>query len=130
MTDDLTIDGAAVRDIPSFYDEINRVFMSGESWRLGASLDALDDLLYGGYGALHGRERARVVWSDHEASRRALGREATIAHHRSKLDRPGVFNAERARSAIADLEAGAGTTYFEIVLAIVADHPKIELVLA
>jgi RNAse (barnase) inhibitor barstar len=130
VTDDLTIDGAAVHDIPSFYDEINRVFMSGESWRLGESLDALDDLLYGGYGALHGRSGARVVWTDHEASRRALGRETTIAYHRSKLERPGVFNAERARSAIADLEAGTGETYFEIVLAILADHPEIELVLA
>ena len=130
MTDDLTIDGARVRDIPSFYDEVNRVFMSGESWRLGESLDALDDLLYGGYGALHGRSGARVVWADHAASRRALGREATIAHHRSKLERPGVFNAARARSAIADLEAGAGATYFEIVLEIIADHSEIELVLA
>jgi RNAse (barnase) inhibitor barstar len=130
MPDELTIDGVAVHDIPSFYDEINRVFMSGESWRLGESLDALDDLLYGGYGALHGRSSARVVWTDHEASRRALGREATIAHHRSKLERPGVFDSGLARSAISALEAGEGTTYFEIALAIFADHPSIELVLA
>jgi len=41
----LIIDGANIRDIASFYDEINRVFMVGEDWQLGASLDGLDDML-------------------------------------------------------------------------------------
>lgn len=130
MSTELRIDGAAVRDIPSFYDEVNRVFMTGETWRLGESLDALDDLLYGGYGALAGRSEVCVVWTDHELSRRSLGRETTIAHHSAKLARPDVFDPERARSAIADLEAGAGSTYFDIVLGIFADHPDVELVLA
>ena len=43
----LTIAGHAIRDIASFYDEINRVFMACEDWSLGPSLDALDDLFYG-----------------------------------------------------------------------------------
>lgn len=38
---ELTIDGNRIRDIPSFYMEINSVFMSGEEWQLGPSLDAL-----------------------------------------------------------------------------------------
>ncbi|RUQ99217.1 ribonuclease inhibitor [Labedella endophytica] len=130
MSTEFRIEGTAVVGILSFYDELNRVFMAGESWTLGPSLDALDDMLYGGYGALHGLEGARVVWTDHAASRHALGRSETIAHHRSKLDRPGTFNAERARSAIADLEAGTGSTYFDTVLEIFESHPRIELVLA
>lgn len=47
----LTIDGAQINGIEDFYAEINRVFMAQENWQLGASLDALDDMLYGGYGA-------------------------------------------------------------------------------
>lgn len=129
MTVSLLIDGTRITDIPSFYDEVNRVFMAGESWTLGPSLDALDDLLYGGYGALHGASSARVEWSDHERSRRALGREATIAHHAAKLEIP-AYDAERARAAIVELEAGRGRTYVDIVLEIFADHPRIELVLA
>lgn len=129
MTVRLLIDGARVTDIASFYDEVNRVFMAGETWTLGASLDALDDLLYGGYGALHGLESARVEWTDHELSRRALGREATIAYYAAKLENP-AFDADRARSAIAELESGNGRTYFDIVLEIFAEHPTIELVLA
>jgi hypothetical protein len=56
----LRLDGRRITGIPSFYDEVNRVFMADESWTLGPSLDALDDLLYGGYGALHGADRVRV----------------------------------------------------------------------
>ena len=129
-TPDLVIDGAAVHDIPSFYDEVNRVFMAGEDWRLGESLDALDDLLYGGYGTLRDRPlTVRVVWTDHERSRTALGRAATIAHHAVKLERPGLYDATRARAIIEALEAGAGETYFDTVVAIFAEHDGLDLVL-
>jgi RNAse (barnase) inhibitor barstar len=124
----LRLDGRRITDIASFYDEVNRVFMTGESWTLGPSLDALDDLLYGGYGALHGAGRVRVEWTEHDVSLRALGRDATIAHHAAKLEDP-AYDAERAREAIAELEAGGGRTYGEIVLDVFAGHPEIELVL-
>lgn len=129
MTLTLRLDGRRITDIASFYDEVNRVFMTGESWTLGPSLDALDDLLHGGYGALRGAVSARVEWTDHESSRRALGRGATIAYHTAKLENP-AYDAERARSAIAELEAGGGQTYADIVIEIVASHPMIELVLS
>lgn len=129
MTLTLRLDGRRITDIASFYDEVNRVFMTGESWTLGPSLDALDDLLYGGYGALRGADNVRVVWTDHDASLRALGRDATITHHTAKLENP-AYDAERARAAIAELEAGGGRTYGEIVIEIVASHPMIELVLS
>lgn len=125
-----TIDGAAVRDIPSFYEEINRVFMAGETWRLGDSLDALNDLLYGGFGALAGQPGVRVVWQQHKIAEVALGREATLAHYRDKLQHPDVYSVAHFRGLIDDFENGAGQTYFDIVLEIFADHPEIELVLA
>lgn len=62
MTRILHIEGASINDIASLYVEINRVFMADEDWQLGASLDALDDLLHGGYGALAGHAIATVVW--------------------------------------------------------------------
>ncbi|RWZ46167.1 ribonuclease inhibitor [Labedella phragmitis] len=128
MTLTLRLDGRRITDIASFYDEVNRVFMTGESWTLGPSLDALDDLLYGGYGALLGADGVRVEWTDHDASLRALGRDATIAYHAAKLENP-VYDAELAGTAIAELEAGRGRTYGEIVLDVFAGHPEIELIL-
>lgn len=123
----LSIDGARVVDIASFYDEINRVFMAGEDWQLGPSLDALDDLLYGGFGALAGTDMATVVWAGSETSRRALGREATRAHYLAKLAQPDIFNAAYFAQQLAELDRGEGPTYFEIVLEIFADHPNINL---
>lgn len=93
MTAFLQIEGTAIVDIPSFHAEINRVFMAGEDWQLGPSLDGLDDLLYGGYGALAGHETATLVWRDIDRSREALGLEATRAWLEDKLRQPGTFNA-------------------------------------
>jgi predicted HAD superfamily Cof-like phosphohydrolase len=125
-----TIDGAAVHDIASFYGEVDRVFMSGEDWRLGPSLDALNDLLYGGYGALQGVEAPRVVWADHEMSQRALGHDATREYYREKLRHPQTYSEAHFRTLLGALEAGTGATYFEIVLDVFADHPEIALILA
>ncbi|MEO3997357.1 ribonuclease inhibitor [Mesorhizobium sp. CAU 1732] len=127
MTKTLTIDGTAIHDIPSFYDEINRVFMAGEDWKLGASLDALADMFRGGYGAIEGGEPIKLIWLAMERSRTQLGLEATRAFYQDKLARPEMFNTEAISSRLAALEAGSGPTYFEIVLEIIAEHPNIEL---
>lgn len=126
----LHIDGRQVEDIASFYEEINRVFMVGVDWRLGASLDALDDLLYGGYGTLHGQERARVVWEDHEHSAAALGVTATREQLRGKLAAPQRYDQDLIRRRLEHLDAEGGPTYFEAVLEIFGSHQDIELVLA
>lgn len=126
-----TLDGTAVRDIPSLYAELDRVLMPDEEWTLGASLDALDDLLYGGFGRLATAEPpVRIVWTDAAASRGALGRAATIAYYREKVARPDVFDAKRFTRLLAEAEAGRGPTYFDLVLDVFATHPEIDLRLA
>ena len=130
MTTILTIAGRDIHDIPSFYAEINRVFMANEDWALGESLDALDDMLRGGYGAIRGHEPVRLVWQDIEIARSSLGLAATCAFLQAKLERPGQYNTARIDRQLSALKAGKGQTYFETILAIIADHPTIELVAA
>ena len=129
MKQTFVIDGGNIRDIPSFYDELNRVFMAGEDWQLGASLDALNDMLHGGYGAIRGSDSVEVVWHDHEQSRAALGLETTRGFYLEKLKREDMFDVDRIGDDLAALNDGTGPTYFEIILEIFADHPDIELVL-
>ncbi|MGI6245304.1 MAG: barstar family protein [Pseudochelatococcus sp.] len=124
----LTIDGDKITDIPSFYDEINHVFMADEDWKLAPSLDALDDMLYGSYGAAAGDAPVGLVWKNMEKSRNALGFEATKQFYAHKLERPEMFDAAQVNRRLAELESGAGPTYFEIVLEIIASHPRIRLV--
>lgn len=121
--------GAAITDIASLYDELNRVFMADEDWQLGPSLDALDDLLYGGFGAAFGHERVRVVWRDHARSRDALGVATTASWYEAKLAQPGTFNTEKVTRDLAELRASGGPTYFDLVLEVFASHPNVELVL-
>jgi len=128
MTRTLTLNGDAISDIPTFYAEINRVFMADEDWAVGQSLDALDDLLYGGYGALEGGEPVVLIWRDMEKNRGDLGLETTRAFYRQKLARPDVFDTARIKRDLAALEAGTGPTYFDIVLQIIAEHPEITLI--
>lgn len=127
MSKTLVIEGSRVHDIPSFYDEINRVFMADADWQLGPSLDALDDLLYGGFGALHGEPAVTLIWNAFEACREALGRDTTRAYYLKKLAEPSRYDVERIKSDLAALEAGTGPTYFEIVLQIIAEHPNVDL---
>ena len=126
----LTIFGRNISDIPTFYAEINRVFMAKEDWQLGESLDALNDLLYGGYGAIEGRERVRIVWQGVAASRAALGVETTRAFLARKLQRPAGFDVAAIGRQLDALNRGTGQTYFEIVVEIISDHRNIELVMA
>lgn len=126
----LSLIGRNIDDISTFYAEINRVFMAEEDWRLADSLDALNDLLYGGYGAIKGREPIRIVWHDIAASRSALGVGTTRAFLAEKLQRPDLFNVDAIGRQLHALDLGTGQTYFEIVIRIIGDHQNIELVAA
>ncbi|MFG6108295.1 barstar family protein [Stenotrophomonas rhizophila] len=124
----LVLDGSAIDDIASFYAAINRVFMAGEDWQLGPSLDALDDMLHGGYGALAGQTQVELHWKDIAHSREALGTAATRAWLQAKLDAPGTFNTAHVSAQLQALDRGEGQTYFDIVMAIFAAHPKVRVV--
>ncbi len=127
-TKTLTIVGKDIHNISSFYAEINRVFMSEENWKLGENLDALDDMLRGGYGAIRGYPCVKLVWKDIGVARSSLGLEATRTYLRAKLERPDLYNVDWINDQISALEAGTGQTYFEIILEIIAGHQSIEIV--
>lgn len=121
------LNGDLIQDIPSFYREINRVFMANETWTLGDSLDALDDMFYGGYGALNGCSHAVLIWRSMENSREALGYETTRRYYLRKLQQPAIYNSDYVRRQLAELEDGCGKTYFDTVMEIISAHPNITL---
>ena len=102
--------------------------MSGEDWSLGQSLDAFDDMLHGGYGAIAGREAVTLLWRDSDGCRARLGLATTRAHLLAKLEMPATYDADLIARQLVALDAGVGRTYFETVLAIIADNPNIALV--
>ncbi|MBD2753898.1 barstar family protein [Spirosoma validum] len=128
MVKQIEIEGNAINDIASFYAEINRVLMVGESWLIGHSLDAFDDLLYGGYGVLQGAESVELVWQHMDHSRKALGYQTTRAYYLDKL-RPGSpYNKKLFTEKLEALESGRGETYFDSIMSILAEHPSIRVI--
>lgn len=123
----LILEGSRVCDIKTFYDEINRVFMAGEKWQLGESLDALDDMFRGGYGASQGFDRIILNWRDMDHCRRALGVETTRRWLLSKLAMPEIYSSARIKAQLDALDRGDGPTYFEIILDMIAGHERIRL---
>lgn len=128
MKKQIILNGHSIKDLPSFYEEINRVFMADEDWEIGPSLDALDDLLYGGFGALKNHEEIQFVWKHISQSREALGYETTKAYYEAKLQPGSPFNVPLFQEKLRALESGSGPTYFDLILEIIAEHPTIELV--
>jgi RNAse (barnase) inhibitor barstar len=126
----LILNGGSIADIPSFYAEINRVFMTGETWELGESLDALNDMLFGGYGVLLGANHATILWQDMAFSRASLGVETTLQFLEERLAIRQNFNGQTIVRQLEALRAGTGKTYFDIVMEVFADHPSIEIVSA
>jgi len=124
----ITIDGSNIHDIPSFYDEINRIFMADEDWKLGPGLDALNDMLSGGYGLINGNEKIDLVWKDFDRNRQDLGLELTKKFYEDKLKSPNVYSADFVHRKLSELGNGTGQTYFEIILEIINDHPNIHLI--
>ena len=121
----IILDGERFGDIPSFYEEINRLFMSTADWKLGQTLDGFHDLLYGGIGVLEPRERFRLVWLHTSKSREDLGFDATLEYYQNKLQQPQTFNVQWVEEKIANLENGSGPTYFEILVEIIESHENV-----
>ncbi|MCR8668958.1 ribonuclease inhibitor [Aestuariibaculum sp. M13] len=128
MVKKIILDGNNFRNIPTFYEEINHLFMKDENWKLGQSLDALNDLFYGAYGILKENKTIELVWVGFEKSRLDLGLDTTKKFYLEKLEKPEKFNNEFIHKKLAELESGEGKTYFEIILEIIENHPNIKLV--
>ena len=123
----ITIEGKNITDIATFYQEINRIFMSNENWEIAPSLDAFNDLLYGGFGAIDSKEPTTLIWKNFEENRKTLGLKTTKKFYESKLTAPEIYNINFVKGKITALESGNGSTYFEIILEIISDHSNIKL---
>ena len=123
----IIIEGKNITDIETFYKEINRVFMQNENWKIAQSLDAFNDLLYGGFGEIKGKENIQLVWKNSEENKKSLGLQPTLAFYQNKLKSPEIFNTNFIINKIDELEKGTGLTFFDIVIEIIADHPNIIL---
>lgn len=124
----IIIEGKNINNIETFYDEINRVFMSQENWKIAQSLDAFNDMLYGSFGEIKGKEKIQLIWKDIEENQKSLGFQTTLEFYQNKLKSPEIFNRKFVLSKIDELHHGVGLTFFEIILEIISDHDNITVI--
>ena len=124
----IIIEGKNINNIETFYEEVNRVFMSQENWKIAQSLDAFNDLLYGSFGEIKGKEKIQLIWKDIEQNQKSLGFQTTLEFYQNKLKSPEIFNRKFVLSKIDELHNDVGFTFFEIVLEIIANHDNIMLI--
>ena len=124
----IIIEGKNINNIETFYEEVNRVFMSQENWKIAQSLDAFNDMLYGSFGEIKGKEKIQLIWKDMEQNQKSLGFQTTLELYQNKLKSPEIFNHKFVLSKINELHNGVGLTFFEIVLEIIANHDNIMLI--
>lgn len=110
------IDGSKARTWPEIVASIN-AFIPGSEWQ-GNSLDALDDILYGGYGT---PEKFVVVWKASEVSRQALGLDETRSYFKNM---PTAYTLNAAGKT-----EPRSKTLFETLVEIFEGHDNIELCL-
>ena len=126
----IIIEGTKITDKASLYEEFNQKLMPNEDWKMGESLDAFNDVLYGGFGEIVGNEAVQIIWKNFDENKNLFGYEFTLNFYQEKLKFPEKFNVAFFEKSINDLKKGIGKTYFEIILEIIADHPNIELIKA
>lgn len=102
--------------------------MQNETWKIDQSLDAFNDLLYGGFGSIGNSNTIEIIWLDIELSREALGYEATKQYYLAKLQPGSLFNKDLFTEKLYRLEHGDGQTYFDIIIEIIESHHTINLI--
>jgi RNAse (barnase) inhibitor barstar len=122
----LEIDGNRFTTLEGFYDEISRKVIPGYDW--GQNLDAFNDVLRGGFGTPE--EGFRLVWRNHDVSRKALGHAETARQLALRLERCHPSNHTRVAADLAAAQEGRGSTVFDWLVEIIEGHDNLELVLS
>jgi RNAse (barnase) inhibitor barstar len=118
MTQEYVLDGSRIASLESFYDEISRVLVPGDDW--GRNLDALDEILNGGFGAP--AEPFTLKWSNSAVSKAKLGYPETVRQLEFRLELCHPSNREDILRKLAQARSACGPTVFDWLVEIIGDH--------
>lgn len=128
----IVLDGNAFSTQEEFALEATRKLTRGIEWLdyenpRPLNLDALDDLLRGGFIVFDEEDQVDIEWINSEKSRDDLGRAETLKYLNSKLDSCHPSAIPDVKEKILLLEKGEGQTLFDEIIDIIREHSNIEL---
>lgn len=122
----IVIHGGHFSSLAGFYEEASHVLMKDADWKVG-TLDGFDDILYGGFGVIEGREEIDIIWKESEKSKEDLGLQPTQKFYENKIRQGKPFNIELIQLKLDELHKGKGQTLFDILVEIIESHTNITL---
>ncbi len=122
----ITINGNNFSGLEIFYNEIDHVLTKDLDWQTGHNLDALNDLLRGGFGVYNYEEPILLVWKNIAKSKSDLGFEATKRYFEQNMAN-NKANTQFWIDKLKELTNANGQTLFEIIVSIISRHEHIEL---
>ena len=69
----MVLDGNRFSDLEGFYTEMDLLLTKNLTWKTGHNLDALNDLLRGGFGVHEYEEPITLRWINYNKSKKKLG---------------------------------------------------------
>lgn len=113
-----TIDGENFSTLEGFYGEFSRVVLPGVEW--GRNLDALNDVLRGGFGTPDGG--FVLEWKHSDVSRERLGYDETVRQLKKRLARCHPSNRPLVKRELDAARRHEGPTVFDWVVGIIRLH--------
>lgn len=118
MKKEYVIDGRDFSTLDEFYDVISRTLIPGADW--GRNLDAFNDILRGGFGTPE--NGFTLWWKNADLSRERLGYAETGRELERKLLECHPSSRELVAAELEQARRGVGTTVFDWLVEIIADH--------
>jgi len=124
----IVINGNHFSDIEGFYDEAYRVLTSGLDWQPAHNLDALNDILYGGFGTFSLGEPIVLEWINYPKSRKDLGREPSIRYYESRAAGLSGKRADYFQGLADQLKTGGGETLIGMISGMIGERQNIRFI--
>lgn len=121
------LEGKTIKNLKSFYDEVEKKLTSELGWKIGRNLDAFNDVLRGGFGIHEYGQDLQLIWNDSDISREKLGHKETIKYLHNIMKKCHPSNLPELRKRLKLVEKGQGETLFDTILDIIKTHPYIKL---
>jgi RNAse (barnase) inhibitor barstar len=115
---EISLDGARVNSLESFWDEVERSLIPGASW--GRNLDAFNDILRGGFGTPE--NGFTLKWEHSAKSKKSLGYRETARQLSLRLARCHPENRGRVAKELSLAERRIGPTVFDWLVEIIKCH--------
>jgi RNAse (barnase) inhibitor barstar len=127
LNQSIILDGNNFSSLMTFYDEVERQLTKNLEWSIGRNLDALNDILRGGFGRHEYDEPFTLVWLNSQKSQKDLGWEETLNYLTEKIKNCHPANLKQVKTELEFAKQRKGLTLYEILIDIIKQHNHVQL---